>query len=401
MPNEELEMTMQMPSTKQETQKFEYKREDCENGNLNDPREIAEFVRTQQKDILQNALLGDYDNLGDYYLSEEIRDELVRCPKVITSNYENYIFAQAIAPIGDFGYPKFYIVVNQLEKKLIATLTFVEPIHKMNKLVTNAQSVQIASYIDVAGEKFYYDMKDEFHIVNDDYVMPDDEKKKMFPVSLKKKMTRIAVYKQAQKGIERTEKIIYEKRMEILKKADNEFSKVVLADFNEKFKKRAPFFNKADNQYTCLNQLLDECIELVTGKFPEQQAKVMSKIFGAIEPFVEEQKKEIYDAKVAVTKKQEPTKGFSKTEKAKIEPITIQPQRREVQKDDMSIGGFKVTKKQEKIKEERKPKKEERAIGTLTGYDDMQKATQPIKTIGKQIQPNGIKKPGIDIDLGR
>ena len=53
MPNEELEMTMQTPSTKKQNSQFEYKREDTEKGFLNDPREIAEFVRNQQKDILQ------------------------------------------------------------------------------------------------------------------------------------------------------------------------------------------------------------------------------------------------------------------------------------------------------------------------------------------------------------
>ena len=161
----EKELTRQInESIVKDDNTYQYKKEDCEKGFLTDPQEIEEYVRHQQIDILQNQLLGDYANDGEYFLSDEIRDELVKVPKVVTNNYENYIFTQTITPIGDFGYGKFFVMVSKLDKQLIATLTFVEPIHKMNKLLTNAQSVQIASFIGDGGEKFFFDMKKEFNI---------------------------------------------------------------------------------------------------------------------------------------------------------------------------------------------------------------------------------------------
>ena len=294
----EKELTMQInESLVKDDNTYQYKKEDCEKGFLTDPQEIEEYVRHQQIDILQNQLLGDYANDGEYFLSDEIRDELVKAPKVVTNNYENYIFTQTITPIGDFGYGKFFVMVSKLDKQLIATLTFVEPIHKMNKLLTNAQSVQIASFIGDGGEKFFFDMKKEFNIVDDDYIMPEEDKKTAFKHSLKRKQYRKKLWKEALKDIERTEKEIYNKRMAILKGLKNEYADEVLKLFNEQLKKKGPFFDKAPNQFTCLNQLLDECLGMISGKYPQLEADALYLINKGIKPFVIEQEKAISNIK--------------------------------------------------------------------------------------------------------
>ena len=298
----EKELTMQINETLEikEESTLQYKKEDCEQGFLTDPQEIEDYIRHQQIDILQNELLGDYAKDGEYYLPDEIRDELVKVPKVVTNNYENYIFAQTIIPIGEFGHGKFFVMVNKLDKQLIATLTFVEPIHKMNKLLTNAQSVQIASFIGDGGEKFFYDMKKEFNIVDDDYIMPDEDKKAVFKYSIKRKQYRKRLWKEALKDIEKTEKEIYNKRMEILKGLKNEYSIEVLKLFEEQLKKKGPFFNKAPNQYICLNQLLDECLGMVSGKHPKLETNAMKLMKKVIEPFVAEQDKVIKSIKMQI-----------------------------------------------------------------------------------------------------
>ena len=291
---------------------YKYKREDCETGYLTDPLEIEEFIRNQQIDIYQNALLGDYGSDGTYYLPDEIADELLKARKVITNNYENYIFAQSIKPIGEYGVAKFFITVSKLEKGLIATLTFVEPVHKMNKLVINAQAVQISAYSGDIGEQFYYEMKQEFNIVDDDFVVPSDEDN--FKYSLKRKKQRSSVWEESLKGIELTEKEIYNKRIEVLNKLDNEYSKGLLDLMKGELAKKGAFFDNSKNRYTCLNQLLDECISIMSGRFPDLEVIALRKMREVTAIFANEQKTLIDVAKdkvLAKKSKEMGTKTFS------------------------------------------------------------------------------------------
>lgn len=290
---------------------FQYKREDCESGYITDPREIEDYKRNQQIDLLQNALLGDYDSTGKYYLQDEIIDELTKIPKVVTGNYENFIFVQSIVPIGNFGVVKFFITVSKLDDGLIATLTLVEPIHKMNKLMTNAQSALVASFVGKGGDKFFLDMKQEFHIVDDDFVMPDD-KKDVFKYSLRRKMQRRSIWLESLKGIERTEKEIFEKKIEVLKNMKNDFSKEVLGNLNMQLKGKSQYFSGHKNEYVCLNQLLDSCINATLGKFPEQQAIFYDALYDLTKDAILEQAKVIDIAKDTIARNQDKTSGATK-----------------------------------------------------------------------------------------
>lgn len=305
----EKELTLENTAIEQNENKsqnepaYKYKREDCEEGFLTNPDEIAEFVRHQQIDIYQNAMLGDYSTDGEYVLPDEIADELLRSYKVITNNYENYIFAQTIRPIGEYGVAKFFITVSKLEENLMATLTLVEPVHKINKLITNAQSAQIATFVDKGGEGFYFAMKKEFNIVDDDFIMPSDAD--LFMYSLRRKKQRSEIWKRSLDNIEKTEKEIFEKRIKVLEEADNEYSKEVLTKFNTEFKKKKTYIKKAPNYNTCMNQLLDECLNSLAGRYPQQQIEVARKIKDAIKKPVEIQKKAIEFAKFETTQQKE------------------------------------------------------------------------------------------------
>ncbi len=338
----EKELTLEKSAVQEQPvqdERYKYKREDCETGYLTDPIEIEEFIRHQRIDIYQNALLGDYGVDGTYALPDEITDELLKAHKVITNNYENFIFAQTVRPIGEYGVAKFFITVTELGEGLLATLTLVEPVHKMNKLVTNAQSAQIASYADKRGQEFYFKMKQEFNIVDDDYVVPQDADK--FIYALRRKNQRAEVWKKSLKEIERTEQEIFEKRIEVLEKLDSDYSKEVLARFNGERSKKEPFFKKSPNHYTCMNQLLDECISIVAGRFPQQEVLAFKKMMDATLDIVEEQKKIIVATRGEVARehaktapgprvyseppapKREPAKQAQKVkENVKQEPIT-------------------------------------------------------------------------------
>lgn len=293
-------------------EKIPYKREDCESGQIIDADEIEELRHNQQIDILQNCMLGDYAADGAYVLPDEICDELVKAKKVITNNYENYIFAQTLRPIGEFGHGKFFVTVSKLDKKLMATLTFVEPVHKMNKLVTNAQSCQIASFVDNAGEQFFYDMKKEFNIVDDDYVFPSDATDE-FKQCKRRKMHRLLLWKESVAAIERTEKKIFDKRMNVLNTNKNDYTKSMLEHFNSLLGKRASFFDRAISRSLCMNQLLDECIDLLQGKHQKFEKVVLKEMHKSAKDAIREQTREIEGNKTIVAAKIEKMQGKAKT----------------------------------------------------------------------------------------
>ena len=47
---------------------------------------------TERIDVHQNALLGDYDQSGKYFICQEIIDELMAMPKIKKSVYNNSMF---------------------------------------------------------------------------------------------------------------------------------------------------------------------------------------------------------------------------------------------------------------------------------------------------------------------
>ena len=289
-----------------------YKRADCESGQVTDPDEIDELRHNQQIDILQNLMLGDYAVDGEYVLTDEICDELVKAKKVVTNNYENYIFVQTLRPIGEFGHGKFFVTVSKLGEKLMATLTFVEPVHKMNKLVTNAQSCQIASFVDNAGEQFFYNMKAEFNIVDDDYVYPADATDE-FKQCKRRKKHRFLLWKESVAGIERTEKKIFDARMKVLNGNDNNYTKSLLEMFSELLGKRASFFDRALSRSLCMNQLLDECIDVLQGKHPNIEKQILKDMRTATKPIRREQEREIEGNKTIVATRLEKEQGKAKS----------------------------------------------------------------------------------------
>lgn len=319
-------------ATKGETVKTpSYKREDCEEGEITDADEIAELRRNQRIDILQNAMLGEYAPDGVYVLPDEIRDELIKAKKTITNNYENYIFAQTLKPIGEYGRGKFFVTVSKLEAKLCAVLTFVEPVHKVNRLVTNAQASEIATFIDNANEQFYYNMKKEFNIVDDDYVYPEEVDE--FRYSTRRKKQRVALWRESLRAIERTEKQIFEARMAVLNKQPNEYSNSVKSLFNDAMKKRGSFLGRAPSPSLCLNQLLDECIDIMHGKLPKLEIPLARAMREATKAIGLEQEREIDNNKAAILGE------MGKVDRVKT--ITKDSPRRERERgeDNQKLGG--------------------------------------------------------------
>ena len=364
------EMQYQPQETQNEVK--EYKREDCEAGVIVDIDEIEELIRNQKIDILQNALLGEYAQDGTYVLGDEVKDELLKAKKVITNNYENYIFAQTLQPIENFGVGKFYVNVSKLDDKLIATLTFVEPVYKMNKLVTNTQSSLIAMFVDKAGEKYYFDMKKEFNIVDDDYVYPDEKSKKEFNACIKIKKRNALLWKESVSIIEKTEKQILDTRVKVLSKSNNEYAKTLLDLFNTEVKKRGTFFSKCATPSLCMNQLMNDCISILDGKFGEKSKTVLKEIYKSTKQICNVQKKETEAIKtIVVTREQK--------ESIKTKPAP----KKEVTKKSVEIIGSAVSESEYLD-----------AIGQFNfGKDEIRKDTDKSKRLGPEPIGNFVGSP--------
>lgn len=181
----------------------------------------------------------------------------------------------------------------------------------MNKLVTNAQSCQIASFVDNAGEQFFYNMKKEFNIVDDDYVYPADAPDE-FKQCKRRKKHRFLLWKESVAAVERTEKKIFDARMKVLNKSENDYTKSLLDMFSALLGKRASFFDRAPSRSLCMNQLLDECIDVMQGKHPENEKNVLKEMRNAVKPIRLEQDREIEGSKTIVAARIEKEQGKAK-----------------------------------------------------------------------------------------
>ena len=96
---------------------------------LTDLCDIAYYKIKQHDQIIENILLGQFNQDGHYFIDKPLLLELVKIKKYVLEHYDNkYILTTKIS---EFGELKFTILIEQLEQdKLTATLRFIEIITK-------------------------------------------------------------------------------------------------------------------------------------------------------------------------------------------------------------------------------------------------------------------------------
>lgn len=251
---------------------------------------------SEKIDIFTNNLLGDYDNNGNYEIAPQIVNELLELEKYRKSSYGNSMFC--VGNLLGYGEIVFEVYFNKDVdgSNAKAYLYVLEDVDKVNGYLQNTIKTLIAEFSSDVGN-FIEDSYSKFNIKdsgNDD----DDEGKERKDLEdlelddsyiLAKKAYMLLLEKlQEEKMLDAYGKLFTEK-LSLISKLDSEFAKAVLERFNSQYALIENVFLK-DKNYKALNELMDACIEYVSGtqeQFIDQEQEFNDKLAPALQSFTD------------------------------------------------------------------------------------------------------------------
>ena len=144
-----------------------YKRIDTISGELTNIDEIEAYKVSQIYDVVLNHMLGDYDNEGEYVISTEILNALVKVNKRVVRAYADTLYLESFTEFGEKGRLQFSLSFIRADgNKQKAILKLLEPISKVNDYIINTHSFIVATYTDENDDNYLRKVRKVFHIYN-------------------------------------------------------------------------------------------------------------------------------------------------------------------------------------------------------------------------------------------
>ena len=247
-------------NTKQ-VEEVRYKKIDSPEGYLTNATDIADYKASQKIDLTMNLMLGDYDEVGNYVMSEKLLKALVHTYKHSIRVFNDVIYLETYKAYPEKGKLQFSLsFVRMPNGNQRAVLKFLEPINKMNGYVTNTHSFVVATFTDVNNDNFINKVYEVFNI----YVSDNDEDKgKDDPEVVRAIIERLKMRYLAKgtliSNLAEIEEAYYLSRLELLR--DPRFESI-LEEFERLKKQGYLFLNQDDPLYFLnLNQMLDLALE--------------------------------------------------------------------------------------------------------------------------------------------
>lgn len=252
---------------------------------------------SEKIDIFTNNLLGDYDNNGNYEIAPQIVNELLELEKYRKSSYGNSMFC--VGNLLGYGEIVFEVYFNKDVDggaNAKAYLYVLEDVDKVNGYLQNTIKTLIAEFSSDVGN-FIEDSYTKFNIKDSDNDDDEEgkERKDLEDLELddsyilaKKAYMLLLEKLQEEKMLDAYGKLFTEK-LSLISKMDNEFAKAVLERFNSQYALIENAFLK-DKNYKALNELMDACIEYVSGtqeQFIEQEQEFNNKLAPALQSFTD------------------------------------------------------------------------------------------------------------------
>ena len=245
---------------------------------------------TEKVNVISNCLLGDYVD-EQYFISDEIKKELVNVKKVKKSVYKNSVFCSSfVAGYGDVVFEVTF-QKNSVRNMAKAELFVLENEYKINGYIQNTIRTKIAEYTDEI-EDFIEKAYKYFNIS-----LTDSEGGKVYDlkedISVNsyinaKKSFNLNMAKLTSKNYNKLYKNYVTARLKKLKEMENNpFAQSVLNKFNGEYSKIEKYFLK-DNNYKALSELLDKSIEDCSGinpNFKNQEKEVMEQLTPIVDDF--------------------------------------------------------------------------------------------------------------------
>lgn len=245
-----------------------YLRRDIDGGILTEKYEIDRYKLEQYASVVDNLMLGNYNEFGDYEIQPEILSELLSCKKVISDNYENLLFVESLVQVNAFGKLNFVVkVVNSDEIGYkTAILQVLEPIYKAKGYVENTQATTIKKINLPFNDVFKSEVYKAFNIISvegagaEKETLEDDK----FNEIINRKVRLLYI----KKNIEQQDDfmVCYKKNVEELKKTET--GKKVLEEYKKEEKVATQYLNIQQDDYKSKNELLTKNIEAVFKALP-------------------------------------------------------------------------------------------------------------------------------------
>ena len=242
-----------------------------ENTNFTRKQTQDNFV-TEKVDIFKNNLLGEYDDDGHYDIAPQIVNELLELKKSRQKSYDNSMFCSGLL----LGYGEIIFEIKYEKEKdeqgnAKASLYVLEEVDKINGYLQNVLRTKIAEFAS-NDDDFIEESYRRFNVTNESDEGDDEgqEKKSLEDFNLDdsfilaKKAYMLLLHKLSKEKVLDAYGKYFTARLATLTKLNNEFSNTVLTNFNQKYDMIDDIFLKEKN-YKALNELLDACIEGVSG----------------------------------------------------------------------------------------------------------------------------------------
>ena len=253
----------------EEKKDVKYRKIDSESGYLTDEVEIGNFKIYQRRDIVENLMLGDYNEKGDYVVNTNILKGLVGVRKEKNGDYNQIMFLNSVENFGEKGKLRFSLTISDVKEQegyKIAVLKLLEPVKKIGGYIENTNSFIVASYKDKADEAFNARIDKVFHIVDPANDVGKDDVEVVN--SIMQRLKFLNAYKVSYlQGVDTQEQAYYYARLEVLK--DPKFEEILI-EFKKHLTKASMFLDPTKSDYYAkLNELLDLSIDIATNKNKE------------------------------------------------------------------------------------------------------------------------------------
>lgn len=331
-------------------------------------------VSIEQATVAGSKLLGMYNSNGEYIIAPAILKELYEVDKLKKTTFKNSVFCTSYMP--NYGDLTFEIVYekNSQNKTAKATMYILEKDYKVNGYLQNTIKTKVGEYI-ASLDDFVQNSYNEFNVnvapvgSGKVYNVKDDEKLQGY-IMAKQLFNSLLTEFSADDCL-----VVYEEfftqRLQLLNQLNSEFSKEVLARFNKEYAKIEKYFLNAKD-YKALSELLDKCIEDVSGinpKWIDQEKEYKEKILPIILIFVDQMNEVVEKAgqkargmlrrrdreKLDEIAAQEKSALVPQSNTGKMRPDKIKPLIK-VDLKAKAVGTLeRLTKLQEKVTQEKKP----------------------------------------------
>ncbi len=241
---------------KQETADF-YERFDDDLGYITKSDDIAALKAMRFSDIVNNDLLGDYDEFGAYRIPEPILAELVNLPKKIDAQTPNGLEARAFVDNKVF-YFNLTPSKTVADGKARCVLQLREQVSRIGGYYIDTITTNVATY-EFDDDKFFFDRaKEVFHYKN--YAVDADAPTVAMPDEMDARFKFIsAMLSSSTNLLENVEEAYFDKRIQLLNDAPE--LAFLLTEFNARKKKLEKFFLNSKQKFLYYNQLLSMLME--------------------------------------------------------------------------------------------------------------------------------------------